>query len=1634
MWTHSSLIGQLLVKRYEIRKLLGEGGMGQVFLVWDRQTREEKAVKLVDVRKKRIPMEAILRFKTEAETLKSLRHPNIIKYEDFFETDEIYGMVMEYEPSSSLTQYLQKFRTMPIRTVLTLFHQLADALAFIHEKGLVHHDLKSSNIILSEEDGTQTFKLLDFGFAKLLGSSEHMTEGTLIYMAPEQTGILQKNIDHRADLYSLGIVVYQALTGQVPFTSSDPAILVHQHIAQTPEKPTKLREETPKILEELVLKLLNKDPDDRYRTSNGLLKDLFQYQRIVDSYATLDASFDLGEQDHRDSFPQVNPFVGREEVLQNLENIINSTVHLKKGGVVFLEGIKGIGRTTVLSNFFNRLQCRPVGRSIFLSIRKEDFKLPYQLVIRLLNFVIFHLKSLPESEQHSFLLKVKTVFSYRFDLLLELVPQLRPWYDQEHKIELAKGKNWSSEDYEWLIVDLLRAISETMQHAIILIDDLHYVEPKSAQCLINCFERLAEIPVLLIFSYTHEELPRKYLKWIEHYEKEPFFHNLHLGPFQEKHYFDLLQKLFSKQLYDAPKLVVPLYQATQGNPAFLRKLLQDLVDSKLIFFEKQSWNTDLEASLKFIENYNTQLIFDPLRQWEPDDRAILQRGAVFHKAFTMEALISVSSSPPALEHVTESRAIKLLDNALRTGVLFLEAGRYYAFRDNQVRQNLLETLSLDLRRNIHRGIAQHLEEYALPIDPASIYNIAYHWEKAGDTVTAIRYNLKAARHTDDGLFHDRNAEIYYNLALNGLKQIPQDAIEPELQFEIRYNAIRHTLAQSQQFDRLWEETLELEIWVGDDSIKRIKLLYIKAFLSFMRGRKDKMFQYGHEALDLSVTEEEKKQVVGIYNILGRVASEKTFSERIELLCKGIEMAFQYQQFSEAPGSVVILSILLAYQARFKEAHQKIGQYTKILDDHQFPGDELRISALICLETERGNFNEVLALHKKMNYENRFVNPLIQLFYQGRVALAQGMLGYFKESLQSFEKFFNVSEQTADQVLQRDIILARIQVALRMEEPETALYYLDKAAAVSEKSGDPYLKAMLAIYAGFTHMALGQLDDAAHYLERQAKALADRIDSILLNIHLKFALAKLHWLQTKDTQFLKEANQILVEMHEHEITGFYEIYKDDLKNWATFFSDSSSQLSTFLSGNLQMTQLMEINREITATLEVESLLDYVLKGAMTIVGAEHGYLFTYDNDFDSSNPNLLPALRLTRNAEGELIPVNQYVFSKSVVRTVMDTKKTIITRDARNEKEWNLEHSVNHHTLRSILATPILLQKQIKGILYLDNHHASSVFSFKDREIVDMFATQVAIALNNAQIYEQEQEAHRKTEATLRTFERFIPRQFTDRFAEGNIENLKTGLSQKETLSILFSDIRNFTSFTESMSPDDIFKFLNSYLLRMEAPIRKHEGFVDKFIGDGIMALFEQSPKDAVMAGIEMLATLEDYNIHRNKKGKVPVRCGIGINTGEVMLGVVGSNQRTDTTVLGDAVNTASRVEALTKYYGATFLITGETYNYVHGMKNLFVRLIDEVQVKGREKGTQIYEIFNDAADPVKEKILKQYPLFHQAFQVYQQGDWNSCSKLFAEYADCIPEDKVADRFIERCQFFTQLPPENWTGIYRIENK
>jgi adenylate cyclase len=286
-----------------------------------------------------------------------------------------------------------------------------------------------------------------------------------------------------------------------------------------------------------------------------------------------------------------------------------------------------------------------------------------------------------------------------------------------------------------------------------------------------------------------------------------------------------------------------------------------------------------------------------------------------------------------------------------------------------------------------------------------------------------------------------------------------------------------------------------------------------------------------------------------------------------------------------------------------------------------------------------------------------------------------------------------------------------------------------------------------------------------------------------------------------------------------------------------------------------------------------------------------------------------------------------------------------------------------------------------------------------------------------------------------TMARFLPKEVSDRLLEQREQSLGGTL---QTATILFSDIRKFTEFSERNGPQKTVQMLNDYFTVMYEQITKHNGILDKYIGDAIMAVFGVpfgSPVDAdnaVQTSISMVIALKDFNATRSELELEPIEIGVGINTGEVVSGNIGSNKRMDYTVIGDGVNLAARLEGATKIYKTPILLSKGTRNSL--TKEFAMRELDWLRVKGKDEPVAIFEVL-DVMEPMKKKLMKEnITTFEEGLDLYRNQKWSEAISKFNQLLDIVHDD-VSILFIERCNFFLDNPPsEGWDGVCTLVTK
>ncbi|MEM7447224.1 MAG: adenylate/guanylate cyclase domain-containing protein [Myxococcota bacterium] len=372
---------------------------------------------------------------------------------------------------------------------------------------------------------------------------------------------------------------------------------------------------------------------------------------------------------------------------------------------------------------------------------------------------------------------------------------------------------------------------------------------------------------------------------------------------------------------------------------------------------------------------------------------------------------------------------------------------------------------------------------------------------------------------------------------------------------------------------------------------------------------------------------------------------------------------------------------------------------------------------------------------------------------------------------------------------------------------------------------------------------------------------------------------------------------------------------------------------------------EVIRAIGVELDVDKLLERILDTSFALFNADRGVVLLYVGPEDAKE--LTP--RCVRSKGGTSQQVN---LSTTILNEVLRDKAAVLSSDASVDSRFQGAHSVIMQGIRSSMAVPLIHTGEVFGVVIIDSQIAANAFTEKDLQLLQNVANQAAIAIQNS-LYAKKLEAEA---VTRERFQRLLSPAIAQQVLEGKVEVRKGGELRETT--ILFIDIRGFTAMSESRAPQELVDMLNEYFELMVEIIFKYEGTLDKFVGDEIMALYgspvahSDDPLRAVLTALEMLRVLEQWNRVRAGRGVDEIQVGIGINTGDVIAGYLGSSKALEYTVIGDATNVAARLCSVAK--AGQIIISEETYRRVN--EYVDATQLPPTQVKGKSHPIQTYSV------------------------------------------------------------------------------
>ncbi|MGB5203724.1 adenylate/guanylate cyclase domain-containing protein [Eudoraea sp.] len=457
---------------------------------------------------------------------------------------------------------------------------------------------------------------------------------------------------------------------------------------------------------------------------------------------------------------------------------------------------------------------------------------------------------------------------------------------------------------------------------------------------------------------------------------------------------------------------------------------------------------------------------------------------------------------------------------------------------------------------------------------------------------------------------------------------------------------------------------------------------------------------------------------------------------------------------------------------------------------------------------------------------------------------------------------------------------------------------------------------------------------------------------------------------------------------------------------------------------EINMIYDFSERISEKIDAKSIAEMALGEASQIINSTHGLFLIYEPE---------------KNKVVELASFGQNPNREENIGKLNFLLKELISRGTSaivpSEKIEN-NPALNH--LRTIMYSPLKVKHRTLGMVIL-GHNEQKEFTAAELKLLTTISLQSAGALETAYLYQKGLQEAKEREEAIRSIhevsQKFVPHEFIKFLGKDKLTEVSLGDLVEKEVTVLFADIRDFTTISEFLTPEDNFLFINSFNKRMGPIVRENGGFIMQYLGDGFMALFPDGSQTAIRASVEMQASLRLYNKERGTKNSFAVKLGIGMQNGNLIMGITGDIERLDAAIISDTVNTASRIEGLSKHYGSSILLTDICKKNLTNPEEFDFRYLGPVQVKGKQKPIDIYECINgDNAALLKHK-LQTLNTFEKGMKLYFNREFAMAAVTFQQIVKKENTDSAAKLFLNRsAHMITQEIDEDWRGIASISYK
>ncbi|MFY0601463.1 MAG: AAA family ATPase [Cyclobacteriaceae bacterium] len=789
----------------EKSKKIGEGRNSSVYLLEESSYDQPVVVKVLKDEYNFYPHTSLLT--NEHEHLLKANHEGVRKSIDFVDIKNKKGLVLPYFEGQTLSERFAESKV-TIVDAIAIAIKICNALLYVHQQDIIHKDLNPFNILMNQSG---QINLIDFGLASTIDTKlspnnlSNELKGSLQYISPEQTGRTNHFVDQRSDLYSFGVILYELLSGQLPFTSTHPMELVHSHLAISPEPLSKLNSEVPGILSDIVSKLLKKEVEERYQSAYGLLTDLEKCHDQLNLKIKIDR-FNLAENDQSGKLLISSKLYGREAEVGKL---LDSFEMLEKGKkvVALIKGSSGTGKTSLVYEIYKPVTAK---KAHFIQGKHVQFQqdIPYQAIAQSIKEFVETILVKTEKELEYWKNLLLKAVGAEGELITRLAPSLELVIGKQKKVS-ELGLNESKNRFNYTFSKVIKAIATDRHPLVMFIDDLQWADSASLELIKTLLSDQELEHFFFIGAYRDNEVDAAHpaaLTFIDIEKSGVSVKVISTGELASNDVNLLIQDTFSCSPTKAKELTKLVYEKTVGNPFFINQFIRSMYEQGFVKFNHNSkgggawdWNIEEMSKMNFTDNV-VEFMLQKIRALDRDTQEILMLASCVGGQFDLGTLVQISDQTAGYikkglwNILKEQLIVATGDNSdfayhtpsLKSTEDVTELSLRYKFTHDRIRQAAYKLTPENERSQLHQKIGQlWFENSDIENQEEHVFDIVFHLNQGATTKDSRISNKRLSElNYKAGMIAKKSSanQTALNYLESAIEMLPSDSWETDRSF------------------------------------------------------------------------------------------------------------------------------------------------------------------------------------------------------------------------------------------------------------------------------------------------------------------------------------------------------------------------------------------------------------------------------------------------------------------------------------------------------------------------------------------------------------------------------------------------------------------------------------------------------------------------------------------------------------------------------------------------------------------------------------------------------------------------------------------------------------------------------------